>query len=186
MLQFAIKTWSCSACGYKQDCEPTQENADLHFNADKHFPVVDLTEGECPNCANNGVRGKILKKENNTDKKCTMAVLDSQADIEAEKQRLLRKPKEKIRLGFTTRPETDAERTSRIDKDLKKLDHLSPAAKQSVKTSLSALPVLSVTEEISREETDEERNIRVEKIVGRLRVATTAEIAELRAKYEDA
>lgn len=76
-----IRTWSCG-CGYKQDCEPTQENQDLHFNSDREFRVNDLRANECPSCKLKGItRG--LHKETDPEKKITHTVMGEE-DLEKE------------------------------------------------------------------------------------------------------
>lgn len=70
-----IKTWSCEACGYKQDMEPTQENMNKHFNNDIQFRVSDLKANECPSCGLKSMRGKAMSLETRLDKKVTITIM---------------------------------------------------------------------------------------------------------------
>lgn len=108
MQTFKIHTWSCE-CGYHQDFEPTAENNAKHFKG--------LPAGACPSC---GLTDG-LKKEADPAKKIEMSVLDSQADLDALRDRELAKPKHEIReitgtgkKDFIKRVETDEERDGRI------------------------------------------------------------------------
>lgn len=81
-----IKTWTCSLCNYSQDCEPTQENQDKHFNNDVNFRVSNLKANQCPSCALKGIISNLIL-EVNLDKKITMTVMGEE-DIEDEIQEI--------------------------------------------------------------------------------------------------
>ena len=88
-----IQTWTCS-CGYKQDCEPTQANQDLHFNNDSQFRLSNLKVNECPSCALKGIKN-TMSLETNPAKKVVLTVMGEE-DIEDE---ILKDDEEKTKQG---------------------------------------------------------------------------------------
>jgi len=73
-MKINIKTWKCE-CGYKIDCEPTQENMDLHFNSDPQFRVSNLQANQCPSCALRKVVGTLVE-ETDENKKISVEIMD--------------------------------------------------------------------------------------------------------------
>jgi len=185
MLKFDIKTWSCAECGYRQDCEPTQENADRHFNLDRNFILSDIVENECPACSLKGVRGNVLVRETNPVKKSKMDIIESEADIEAIREKIRSKGPRSLVVGVRQREETDVEKAVRVDAELKGKT-LNVVAKEKVKASMMALPNLTIEEPVRRQETIDEMEARIQADTDNLKPATPQEISELRAKYEDA
>lgn len=85
MIKYFIPTWECEGCGHKIDCEPTQQNWDVHFNADPKSKVHDLFAGECHECAKKGLRGKFHKRVTDQDKKMFHTILEEN-DVSAEER----------------------------------------------------------------------------------------------------
>ena len=56
MKKTKLKTWSCEACGYAQNFEPSLENMAFHFRG------KNATADRCPGC------GGELQVEKNKDK----------------------------------------------------------------------------------------------------------------------
>jgi len=115
MLIIKIKTWCCKDCGYQQDCEPTKEMMDKHFNKDKDFRINDVQENECPCCCLEGKRGVQMVKETDPKKKTEMAITDSQSDIDKQRSELEAEGTNKFAVGKEIRLETDEEKIKRID-----------------------------------------------------------------------
>ena len=63
-----IKTWICKACGYKQDCEPTQENANTHFNLSSKYVGNSVLAGDCPSCRQKGKVNPLTRATKSEDK----------------------------------------------------------------------------------------------------------------------
>lgn len=184
MSHIFIKTWSCTECGYKQDCEPTQENADLHFNNDVKFTVSDLKAEECPACALKSKRGKPLAKEINPLKKSKMNFMDETehvvliAALEADGP-------QQVSDGVEMRDETALEKNRRIEKDVEKLENLSNAEKSQARADLHSQPARQVQTNRMRDEFPHERKARIDLAKSELKPLTDIQIAELRAKFED-
>lgn len=184
MSEIKIRTWSCLACGYKQDFEPTKENQDIHFNNDGKFAVNNLKENECPACSLKGKQGSVLIKETDPAKKSKMTFLN-----EAEYKALIisletESPQMKAD-GVEFRDETLDEKVYRIDKELAEAN-LSSSEKIVNRAELLALPPRKIQTLKMRQELPFERRFRIEQIKNKIKPLTEAEIIALRAKYEDA
>jgi ribosomal protein S27AE len=183
MLTLNIKTWACGACGYKQDFEPTAENAKKHFNDDQRYSVNDLKENECPSCRLGGAN--IIMAKAVGDDRISMRVFEKQADIDLVRAEMEAKPKQKIQVGKAKRAETEQEKAERIDKELISLPKSITVEKVADIRSAYEAITEEKEEAIYREETDEEQTKRIEKSLSSLKVATPEEIASLRVKHED-
>lgn len=182
MSSIFIKTWSCS-CGYRQDCEPTQENADLHFNSDRNFPVNSLKAGECPACALKGQHG-MLDKEVDPAKKSKMSFMDV-AEHAAFLAALEADGPHQVSDGAEERDETPVEISRRVDKELEKLEGLSASEKAKARTDLLTGQPRKIQTNRMRDEFPHERKLRIERVKNELSPLTAQQIAELRAKHED-
>lgn len=176
MQEFYIKTWACDSCSYKQDMEPTQANADLHFNKSKGFRLNDLLENECPSCKLKGGSG-VLSRVTDNAKKSKITAFDSEKDRAKMRARLMSKPKRRHLVGTEERVETDEEHDERVDA-LKAPGSFKARLKVGRKKIVRKFPIFE-------EETDEERKARVDQQVADLVLATPKEIQALRDKYED-
>ena len=181
MIIIPIKTYACTSCGYAQDFEPTQELTDLNFNNDKHFKLEDVKANECPACRLKGASG-TLAKVTDPAKKSEMTVVDSQADIDAQKAELRAKPKTKIPMGEEIREETDDEKAERVEKSL---DRVPKKAKAKGRAAGLAMAKMTRAFKVYRDATPEEHEEEVEEFVSEMKIASHEKIAELREKYED-
>ncbi len=158
MITYYIKTWRCSNCDYAQDCEPTQNNQDLHFNKDEKFPAYDILENECPSCVLKGIRSCSMEKVIDISKKSVHNFLE-QSDVIKITNELKNEP---IRLVATGRN-----------------------LKVSVKDhNLGNVEAFEDVEE-KREETDYERKNRINNTLSKLKPLSIEEINKIREKYED-
>ena len=184
MLEFNIKTWSCSSCTYRQDFDPTAENVKLHFNDDPNFRVFDLQASECPSCALKGVRGINLVKEADSSKKIKFACFETQEDIDTLRADEERLPKD-VFIGMAKITEPSSEKLVRIDKEVAKVSHLPKVARDTIRLQLETAPDLLVDKEITRQETPDEMRDRLDKHFSEVTFKTPQEIAALRALHED-
>lgn len=135
MISYPINTWRCQ-CGYSQDFEMTQENADIHFNSDKKFPVFDLKENECPSCAMKNHRGHLVTQETDISKMSVQNHLE-QSDIDAlrkeleEEETQITKTGKKIIVNSEIvddeREETVKEKEDRIEKTISQMNPANPS-----------------------------------------------------------
>jgi len=114
-----------------------------------------------------------------------MDIIESEADIEAIREKIRSKGPRSLVVGVRQREETDVEKAVRVDAELKGKT-LNVVAKEKVKASMMALPNLTIEEPVRRQETIDEMEARIQADTDNLKPATPQEISELRAKYEDA
>jgi hypothetical protein len=184
MINLYIKTWGC-VCGYRQDFEPTQGNADQHFNHSSTFGISDLMESECPSCAKRGERGLQLKRMIEEKDKIKVQLAEA-SDVSILEEQLDSSTKETIVTDRNERDETDEEFAKRIMLTVDSLGIKDAVEKDKAKTWYETnMKKKIVTTDERLEEPDVLHNERVKKAKGKIKFLTPEEITAFRYKHED-
>ena len=109
-----------------------------------------------------------------------VSVLESSDVVRIRKSLNAGEP-ERIRVGETEIPETDEEKAARVDALVAaEYGHLTKRTQAQIRKDLMALPNLVVRKEVTRLETDEEKDLRVAAELDKMTPASAKEVRVIR------